>query len=78
MALPMDKERVTWNETKTQQFLQYLSDHQAECGDGGNFKAATFNAAARHIASHRTTGPVKEVKHLKTKWDGVSHSPSAH
>jgi len=52
MALLMDKERATWNKTKTKQFLQYLLDHQAEGGDGGNFKAPTFNAAARHIASY--------------------------
>jgi hypothetical protein len=77
MALPIDKERAMWNETETKEFLQYLLDHQAEGGDGGNFKAATLNAAARHIASHRTSGPVKVGKHARTKWDGVSHSLSA-
>jgi hypothetical protein len=76
MALLTDKERAMWNETKTKEFLQYLFDHRAEGGDGGNFKAPTFNATVRHVASYQTTGPVKVGKHMKTKWDGVSHSPS--
>jgi hypothetical protein len=79
MALPTDKEpRVSWNEEETTQFLQYLLDHRAEGGDGGSFKAPTFNAAARHIASYRTSGPVKVGRNMKTKWNGVSCSPSAY
>ena len=67
-----DKEKVQWNTTEIEHFIQYLIDHKSEGGDGGNFKARTLNAAALHIAPYRTGGLVKEAKHLLTKWTTVS------
>ena len=72
MAMPTGQEKASWNDEEIKHFLQYLVDHRSEGGEGGNFKAPTFNKAAKHIASYRKAGLVKEGKHLKTKWNAVS------
>lgn len=66
------KEKAKWNDTEITKLVEYLWEHRAEGGDGGTFKAPTFNAAARYIAEYRTSGPVKTVKNLQTKWTNVS------
>ena len=65
-------EKAVWNETETSALIDYLVQHKAEAGDGGNFKDATYNAAAEHITSLKTTGPAKSGKMCKTKWAAVS------
>jgi hypothetical protein len=71
-----EKARCHWNDTETTHLVDYLWQHRAQAGDGGNFKTATFHAAAQHIAEFRTLGPVKTVKHLQSKWSTVSCSRS--
>lgn len=74
-ALPAtEKKEVTvWTEAETTALVDYLVEHRAEAGDGGNFKAASFNNAAKHIAPLLNRGLVKTAKTIKTKWSGVSN-----
>ena len=51
--------------------IDYLHDHWAEAGDGGNFKVPTFNAAAEHLAPLLTQGGKKIGTMCKTKWVSV-------
>jgi hypothetical protein len=60
-----------WNDQEVTALVDYLVEYRAEAGDGGNFKSATFNAAANHIAHLLSQGPVKTGKMCKTKWNSV-------
>ena len=75
MATSASTERADWNDAETTAFVEYLWEHRAEGGDGGNFKDVTFRAAAEHIADKLTAGPTKTPKRCKTKWTSVSHWP---
>ena len=66
------KENVSWNEWETRELVQFFWEHGAESGDGGNFKPATYHAAAQHVAPHLTLGPAKAANNVKTKWTAVS------
>ena len=50
--------------------------HHLEAGNGGNFKTATFTAAAQDISPLLKLGPPKTEKMCKTKWVSVSDSIS--
>lgn len=63
--------RATWDEVETTAFVDYLWEHRAESGEGGNFKDVTFNGAAQSLAQQRTAGPSKKAKQCKTKWQSV-------
>lgn len=73
MATSGPAERAEWNDKETNTFVEYLWEHRAEGGDGGNFKDVTFRAAAEHIADMLTAGRIKTPKCCKTKWTSVSH-----
>ena len=74
MATSVPQEKAIWNEAETAAFVEYLWEHKSEGGDG-SFKDVTMRAAAEHIADKHTAGPVKVLKHCKTKWTAVSHPP---
>ena len=67
-----NKSNANWNIDETNELVQYLWDHRAEAGDGGNFKSQTLTAAMQHITPYHSQGPVKDVKHVKRKWTAVS------
>lgn len=71
-SMSQDEGKAIWNDAETLAFVDYLWEHRAEAGDGGNFKDTTFNGAADHIAKHWTTGAAKTGKRCRTKWGGVS------
>jgi hypothetical protein len=75
MATSAPPEKANWNEAETATLVEYLWEHRSEAGDGGTFKDVTMRAAAEHIADKHTAGPIKLLKHCKTKWTGVSHQP---
>jgi len=64
-------DKAKWNENETLALLNYLQEHIAQAGDGGNFKTSTFTAVAAAIGPLLTQGPVKTGKMCKTKWTGV-------
>jgi len=66
-------DKAQWNESETSALLDYLVVHQAESGDAGNFKMATYNAAATAIAPLLNKGPKKTGKMCKNKWVMVCH-----
>ena len=67
-----NKSNANWNIDETNELVQYLWDHRAEAGDGGNFKSQTLTAAMQHITPYHSQGPVKDAKHVKRKWTAVS------
>jgi hypothetical protein len=74
MSLPAQNPvegKAYWTEEDTTRLVQYLWEHRSECGDGGNFKNATLNAAAEHLEPHTTVGARKTAKHLRSKWQTV-------
>ena len=66
------RENTIWDEKETDCMMEYLHDHASEAGDGGNFKDSEYLAAAVYIALYHRSGPVKTVKHIKTKYRSVS------
>jgi hypothetical protein len=73
MALPAPK--AQWVEEETSIFIDYMLAHWSE-GESGNFKLATYNGAAAHIAPHLVEGPAKSPQMCKTKWGTVCISLS--
>lgn len=63
--------KAQWNDAEVDALVDYLHDHKAEAGDGGNFKASTFNAAAAHIKPYLLHGPMKTGKMCRGKWTTV-------
>ena len=66
------RENAIWDEKETECMMEYLHDHASEAGDGGNFKNSAYLAEAVYIAPYHRYGPVKTVKHIKTKYRSVS------
>jgi hypothetical protein len=73
MALPEDKEKAHWNELETSALVDYFYEHRSEVGEGGNFSAETYDAAAEHISLHLSQGPKKTGKMCETKWASVCY-----
>ena len=69
--LPSTTPRAMWTEVEVDALVNYMFDHRAEAGDGGNFKASTYTAAAAHIAQFTTPPHTKSVKSLQGKWQSV-------
>jgi hypothetical protein len=63
--------KARWSDSEVNALLDYLHEHKAEAGDGGNFKANTFNGAAARIKQHLSQGPTKTSKMCKGKWISV-------
>ena len=63
---------MNWNDVEMTRLVEYLWEHRSEAGDGGSFKATTWNAAATYLAPYQTAGPVKSGKQVKGKYMGVS------
>ncbi|KIO04856.1 hypothetical protein M404DRAFT_112299, partial [Pisolithus tinctorius Marx 270] len=62
--------RVHWNHEETAALVRFLHDNRHEAGDNGNFKMATYQATALHIANYRTDGPPKNYQAVRNKWTG--------
>jgi hypothetical protein len=75
MATSAQQEKANWNDAETAGLVEYLWEHRSEGGDGGTFKDVTMRAAAEYIADKHTIGPIKLLKHCKTKYSSVSHWP---
>jgi hypothetical protein len=71
MMATMTQDKAVWNDTEVAALVEFLWAHRAQV-EGGNFKDLHFNAAADHIVSEWSSGPVKSAKHCKTKWQSVS------
>ncbi|KAF9236396.1 hypothetical protein BU15DRAFT_63993 [Melanogaster broomeanus] len=55
-------EKASWNTKEVEELVNY------KAGDGSNFKAVTFNAAAEHLAQFWTAGAAKTGQSVKNKW----------
>ncbi|KAF8155441.1 hypothetical protein B0H34DRAFT_798629 [Crassisporium funariophilum] len=59
---------AVWTSAKETAYVDFLVDHVAEAGNGGNFKMAMFQRAVSHLAPLIERGAVKTVKTCQNKW----------
>ncbi|KAF8953420.1 hypothetical protein BDZ97DRAFT_1679534 [Flammula alnicola] len=57
-----------WTANEELAFVDFLVAHKAEAGDGSNFKAATFQKAAKHLAPMLERGAPKNAKSCGNKY----------
>ncbi|KIK81035.1 hypothetical protein PAXRUDRAFT_157048 [Paxillus rubicundulus Ve08.2h10] len=62
-------DKARWMAVEVTALVDYLYKHHAECGNAGNFKEPTYNAAAVHIKPYfNGVGAVKTGKMVGYKW----------
>jgi hypothetical protein len=64
--------RANWNDAEITALINYLVEHMAEVGDGGNFKKATFTGALGAVGPHHSAGHQKTALMCKSKYQSVS------
>ncbi|KAF8578457.1 hypothetical protein K439DRAFT_1264542, partial [Ramaria rubella] len=57
-----------WNTALLDALVDFLIEHKAEAGDGGNFPDTVWNQAAQLMALYHVRGAVKSAKACKGKW----------
>ena len=62
-----------WTASEELTLIKFLVAHKAEAGDGGSFKATTFQKAAKHLAPLLECGAAKNVKSCGNKYCVVTH-----
>ena len=69
----MPRQQSRWSDNETRSLIDFLLQHKAEAGDGANFKAATWNAAAAAMAKTPTEkGIPKSATSCQSRWGRVS------
>ena len=69
-----DERKTTWSLEETNAFVDYLHENRSQVDDSGNFKTATFTAAADAILPLRKNGPRKTRQMCRERWSSVSDS----
>jgi hypothetical protein len=64
--------KAVWSAEETTALIDYLYEHRPQAGNGGNFKTASFTAAAEAISPLLKYGPEKTGKICRRKWSSVS------
>ena len=59
-------EKAHWDSEETTALVDYLFTHRSE-GNSGNFRAATYDEAATHIAPFLVQSPEKTSKNVQDK-----------
>jgi hypothetical protein len=67
--------RAHWTTADETELIDFILDHKAEGGDGLNFKAATWTAAAKLLDTQRTKGGIKTSLACKNKFANVRRQP---
>ena len=60
-----------WPASDEAALIDFLVVRKAEAGDGFNFKAVTWQAAAIHMVAHTEKGDPKTARVCKNKWARV-------
>jgi hypothetical protein len=66
--------KCEWSAEEEERLIQFLLSKIASAADGGNFKQATWNAAAVEMAKFPTKGANKTSKACSSKYGRVSSS----
>jgi hypothetical protein len=69
-----DEQKTVWSLEETNAFIDYLHESRSQVDDSGNFKTATFTAAAEAIFPLRKNGPRKTRQMCRERWSSVSDS----
>jgi len=69
--MPAVSTSASWTPAEETAFVNYLYDHKAEAGDGGNFKIVTFQNAFPIISPLWVKDAKKIVKGLQNKYSMV-------
>ena len=62
-----------WTASEELALVKFLVAHKAEAGDGGSFKATTFQKAEKHLAPLLEHGATKNAKSCGNKYCAVSY-----
>ncbi|KAF8584371.1 hypothetical protein K439DRAFT_1282434, partial [Ramaria rubella] len=60
-----------WGNGSLEALVNFLVEHKAEAGDGGNFPETVFTQAAQMLLPFYVRGAVKTAKACKQKWAQV-------
>jgi hypothetical protein len=66
---------ASWDEGDEEVLIDFLRGSLSAAGDGINFKQATWNAVAEHMAPFTTQGGVKSANACKNKFSRVCTLP---
>lgn len=64
-------DRAAWTQADESTLIWFLIEHKAEAGDGMNFKAQTWKAAAAELLKSTSKGAPKTAASCKSKWQRV-------
>ena len=73
--MPASPTAAQWTLSNEKLLVDFLHEHRAASGDGGNFKTATFQAAASVVEAKQTIGGPKTKKACQNKWAAVCPLP---
>ena len=68
---PSQSPKAQWNSEEISALINHLEAQKSQGEGAGNFKNVTFNNAAAAVAPHHSSGPIKTLRHCKTKWANV-------
>jgi hypothetical protein len=71
VSAPKSRSNAQWSEQDETILLQYLIDHKAEGGDGGNFKQPVWQGLVGELAKIPHKGADKNVTSCQNKWKKV-------
>ena len=63
-----------WSKDDVEALIDFLVEHKAEAGDGGNFKAVVWTAVAQEMGKRTSKGAKKTAAKCKSKWERVCTS----
>jgi hypothetical protein len=66
--MPANFTAAQWTRSDERLLVDYLHGHRAASGDRGNFKMATFQAAATVVEAKCMIGGLKTAKACQNKW----------
>jgi hypothetical protein len=69
--VPETTVKAQWNEEDEIVFIEYITEHRAEAGDGMKFKASFWTGAAKEMLAHSGSGGPKMASGCSSKWDRV-------
>lgn len=67
-------DRAHWSAADESALVFFLLEHKSEAGDGANFKAQTWKAAAEVLGKTVAKGGPKTAASCKNKWQRVHHN----
>jgi hypothetical protein len=75
-SLPDTIPNASWSLDDEIAFIEYITDHKAQAGDGVKFKPSFWTSTAKAMLAHTALGGPKTASRCSAKWDRVRTNPS--